>query len=70
MTQGWDHRNNLVQIYALIRKAMDEEFREDGPLSLNGFCLECFNESQFREVSARAQGIPGIRGNSHDSHTR
>jgi len=44
--QGPQHRDNLIHVYKLIRKAIDNEFTEDNSPSLDNFCLEAFNESQ------------------------
>lgn len=44
-SQGFHHYSNLVEVYGLIRKSLDEEFTEDNAPTLDYLTKECFNRS-------------------------
>lgn len=44
--QGYFHREKIINLYALIREAADNEFTEDTESELDDYCLNLFNRSQ------------------------
>ena len=40
--QDADHIKKIIQLYVMMRKAIDEEFTEDNIPTLNDFTTRCF----------------------------
>ena len=44
VVQGFDHKNNITNIYRLLYKAAQDQFTEDNKPTLDHFLNECFQE--------------------------
>lgn len=45
--QGYDHDKRITTLYAMIRKAAENEFTEDNAPTLSDFLAECFERTQL-----------------------
>lgn len=46
--QSWDHENNIVEIFKILREAVDEEFTEDNDITRDYFIADCLNKTQSK----------------------
>jgi hypothetical protein len=44
--QGFDHKNNITEYYAIMQKAIVNEFREDNKPTTDAFARECLLDAQ------------------------
>lgn len=49
--QGFNHANNIKALYAMIRKACEDEFTEDNAPTLDVFLRELFEETQVTKAT-------------------
>ena len=46
ISQNITHKNNIINLYQIIRNAIESEFTEDNYITTDNFLLECFTETQ------------------------
>jgi len=54
-TQSHEHERNIVKYFEIMCESAKEEFREDGPRTLNGFLRECFEKALPRITPLQEQ---------------
>ena len=59
--QGYDHKDNIVEIYRILHQAAEEEFVEDNIPTLTEFMDECYQESKNELGRSRIFQLRQIR---------
>ena len=49
IVQGPDHSKKITGLYAMIREACREKFREDNEITIDDYLNEWFQDSQYKD---------------------
>lgn len=55
------HTKNIIEIYTMIREAVDNEFTEDNHITKDDYLREMFEKTQFKDEYKRPKEIKKIR---------